>query len=195
MTTLHDTLTAAAARIEATGGQPADYDLAGLAATLAQEGRSVTDLGDGEFQRLLTLHELADQTGLPCPPWCQYEAGHPFEMTTADGRQLRPHSAVLASREGVDVALETWDQRTPGDDATATTRPPFVTVDIGGEYDNPAALRRLAGDLLCAADRLDAVTGDDAEPTRCRTCGAPMHAEQARCGLCAWLALPEGPAL
>jgi hypothetical protein len=65
--------------------------------------------------------------------------------------QTRPHALVLASRDGVYVALVQDHERQPQDDSTAVLGPVFASVEIEGEYETGASLRRLAGELLNAA--------------------------------------------
>ncbi len=159
MTTLPDTFAAVLARIEAMGWNVNDYDVFEIIDTLLGRGTEVDDVTDFEFLKLLTQYAREDQTGLPCPAWCRYEAGHVFESTDAlTGMQVRPHEVVLASRDDVYVAVVQDHERQPGDDSTAVLGPVFVDVQIEGEYETGAALRRLAGELLNAADKLDALT-------------------------------------
>ncbi|MDP9460354.1 MAG: hypothetical protein M3Q22_08940 [Actinomycetota bacterium] len=73
--------------------------------------------------------------------------------------QIRPHGLVLASRDDAYVAVVQEHHRQLGDDSTAVLGPVFASVDIEGEYETGAALRRLAGELLNAADELETVTG------------------------------------
>ncbi len=159
MTTLPDTFAAVLARIEAMGWNVNDYNVIAIIDTLLGRGTDVDDVTDFEFLKLLTQYAREDQTALPCPSWCQDEPGHVFESTHAlTGMQIRPHEVVLASRDDVYVAVVQEDHRQPGDDSTAVLGPAFVDVEIKGEYETGAALRRLAGELLNAADRLDALT-------------------------------------
>ncbi len=159
MTTLPDTWAAVLARIEAMGWNVNDYDVIGIIDTLLGRGTDVDDVTDFEFLKLLTQYAREDQTDLPCPSWCQYEPGHRFEGThDLTGVQIRPHGLVLASRDDVYVAVAQDHERQPGDDSTAVLGPVFVDVEIKGEYETGAALRRLAGELLNAADKLDALT-------------------------------------
>ncbi len=160
MTTLPDTLAAVLARIEAGGHQAGDFDVIGIIDSLIERGTALHDVTDADFLKLLTRYAVEDQTDLPCPAWCQSEPGHVFESTdTLTGMQIRPHEVVLASRDDVYVAVVQEDHRQPGDDSTAVLGPPSIDVEIKSEYETGAALRRLAGELLNAADRLDEVTG------------------------------------
>ncbi len=162
MTTLPDTFAAVLARIEAGGHQVGDFDVIGIIDSLIERGVALDDVTDFDFLKLLTRYAIEDQTDLPCPDWCQYEPGHVFEShNPLTGMQTRPHSLVLASRDGVYVAVVQDHERQPGDDSTAVLGPVFVDVQIEGEYENGAALRRLAGELLNAADRLDALSTED----------------------------------
>ncbi len=162
MTTLPDTFAAVLARIEASGHQAGDFDVIGIVDNLMERGTALDDVTDVDFLRLLTRYAAEDQTDLPCPSWCQYEPGHVFESThTLTGMQIRPHGLVLASRDGVYVAVVQDHERQPGDDSTAVLGPVFIDVQIEGEYETGAALRRLAGELLNAADRLDALSTED----------------------------------
>ncbi|MDP9461048.1 MAG: hypothetical protein M3Q22_12680 [Actinomycetota bacterium] len=159
MTTLPDTFAAVLARIEASGHQAGDFDVIGIVDNLMERGTALDDVTDVEFLKLLTQYAREDQTALPCPSWCRYEAGHVFESTDAlTDMQVRPHELRLASRDDVYVAVVQEDHRQPGDDSTAVLGPAFVDVQIEGEYETGAALRRLAGELLNAADKLDALT-------------------------------------
>ncbi len=159
MTTLPDTFAAVLARIEAMGSNVNDYNVIAIIDTLLGRGTDVDDVTDFEFLKLLTQYAREDQTDLPCPSWCQYRPGHRFESThTLTGMQIRPHDLVLASRDDVYVAVVQEHHRQPGDDSTAVLELPFIDVQIEGEYETGAALRRLAGELLNAADKLDALT-------------------------------------
>ncbi|MDP9359631.1 MAG: hypothetical protein M3R02_30950 [Chloroflexota bacterium] len=159
MTTLPDTFAAVLARIEAMGENVSDYKVVTIVERIVADGVAVADVNDPDFFRLLSRNHIEDETALPCPSWCQDEAGHGFESTHAlTGMQIRPHEVVLASRDEVYVAVVQEDHRRPGDDSTAVLGPVFVDVEIEGEYETGAALRRLAGELLNAADRLDALT-------------------------------------
>ncbi len=159
MTTLPDTFAAVLARIEAMGWNVNHYNVIEITDTLLERDTEVDDVTDFEFLKLLTRYAREDQTGLPCPAWCHSEPGHVFESTdTLTGMQIRPHEVVLASRDDVYVAVVQEAHRQPGDDSTAVLGPAFVDVQIEGEYETGAALRRLAGELLNAADKLDALT-------------------------------------
>lgn len=147
-------------RIGSIGLVPHEYDVVAIVESIVRDGVDLADINDQDFLYLLTHHVLEDKTELPCPSWCQRDAGHPFEShNPLTGRQSRPHSLVLASGEGVYVAVVQDDEREPGDDSTVVQGAPFVTVEIESDLD-AASLRRRAADLLNAADRLDGITGD-----------------------------------
>ncbi len=115
MTTLPDTFAAVLARIEASGHQAGDFDVIGIVDNLMKHGTALDDVTDFDFLKLLTGYAIEDQTDLPCPSWCQYEQGHVFESThTLTGMQIRPHEAVLASRDDVYVAVVQEDHGSPG---------------------------------------------------------------------------------
>ncbi len=121
MTTPPDAFTAVLARIEAGGHQVGDFDVIGIIDSLMERGTALDDVTDFDFLKLLTQHAIEDQTDLPCPSWCQYEPGHVFESThTLTGVQIRPHEAVLASRD--DVYVGVVQKRTTGSPGT-TPRP------------------------------------------------------------------------
>ncbi len=115
MTTLPDTFAAVLARIEAMGKDVNDYNVIEIIDTLLGRGTEVDDVTDDDFLKLLTQYAREDQTDLPCPSWCQYRPGHRFESThDLTGMQIRPHEAVLASRDDVYVAVVQEDHRQLG---------------------------------------------------------------------------------
>ncbi len=161
MTTLPDTFAAVLARIEAMGEDVNDYKIITITEKIVADGVAVADVNDLDFLHLLSHNYIEDQTALPCPPWCETEAGHPFESYNANDRQVRPHSAALF-REPTNAAyvdLVQEDTRDPGDDSTASQGPAFISVCFEGDYTDSGTVRRLAAALLNAADRLDEVTG------------------------------------
>lgn len=160
MTTPADALSATVARIGYMGLVANEYDVLAVIESIVRDGVDLAEINDQDFLYLLTRNAREDQTELPCPSWCQRDARHPFEShNPLTGRQSRPHSLVLASGEGVYVAVVQDDEREPGDDSTVVQVAPFVAVEIEGDLD-AASLRRRAADLLNAADRLDGITGD-----------------------------------
>lgn len=95
----------------------------------------------------------------PCPPWCHESLGHEWDgIERPSGRQCRDHAwdvndnVCMMSREYADEA--------PGG---AVCRQPVLRLWIGGNQADgeftAADVRRIAADLLNAADELDKVAG------------------------------------
>ncbi len=104
------------------GDDDTSYDVLGIAEAIYRDGDEVSALADIDFMTLMMRHAIPDKTDLPCPPWCRYEAGHPFESTLDDGRQTRPHGAELPRPDiagDVYLDLVQEDVRADGDDSTA----------------------------------------------------------------------------
>lgn len=138
------------------------YAIGHILEALATEDRDPATLTDSEFLRLLDDHPNTSGTNAPCPAFCQYDHGHPYELENEDGSETRYHWARLAApaiegADGVYLALlqeETRGRR--GDDRTIVGSRPVVSFEAEGRYQS-ATLRQTAAALLNAADTLDEI--------------------------------------
>lgn len=152
-------------RIESLGLDPSEYDVIGLMDDILADGVPLDEVNRHDFLFMLSHRERDEQTTLPCPDWCTRGPGHPFESESHDGIQSRPHAVPLPlpvlggpdPRE-VYLSLSQEDERVKCDDSKSRQLPAAVSFAVDAEF-QAAELRKLAGALLDAADKLDEVNG------------------------------------
>ncbi len=105
------------------GDDDTSYDVLGITEAIYRDGVAVTDVADIDFMTLMMRHAIQDRTALPCPPWCRYEAGHPFESMFDDGRQSRPTGESYPDPTLRARSTSASCKRTSG--TRGTTRRPF----------------------------------------------------------------------
>ena len=121
------------------------------------------------------LHALIEQhrrpqhpvaTTLPCPAWCDDQEGHPFDLRP-HGNQ-RTHRHIIGERRATCVSVE-HIERTPagcaeGGPTDLGTDPGALNIALthhaGTGYLTADGARRIAADLIAAADMLDAANAE-----------------------------------
>jgi hypothetical protein len=99
--------------------------------------------------------EPRDYTVPPCPDWCAFDEGHPFEPL-GNGELTRSHEVEFGDDADVhSVAIGVWETMSDG---IPNAGVPFIDIDVSGLGDADEA-RGLAGQLLAAADKLDEING------------------------------------
>jgi len=98
----------------------------------------------------------------PCPSWCELKAGHSWDSEDLGGLvEIRGHGLTLGTVDGASASVSIYnlESSTVGD--ASTFSPVIITVDSSGSDDsdlNPGQARQLAGLLVLAAHRVEAIS-------------------------------------
>jgi hypothetical protein len=101
----------------------------------------------------------------PCPEWCQLPTGHDWDSEELGGLiEVRGHGLTIGDvggDAGASVSIQNLERSTVGDASTFT--PVTIMVDTRpSDTDLPVQAQELAGLLVLAAHRVEAISGHEA---------------------------------